>query len=57
MSAVKSITQIGIDAFDESFEAALAARPDEVWKVGGKATKAELNGEREIAIWKSGVTL
>jgi altronate hydrolase len=23
----------------------------------GKATKAELNGEREIAIWKSGVTL
>ena len=23
----------------------------------GKATKAEINGEREIAIWKSGVTL
>jgi altronate hydrolase len=23
----------------------------------GKATKAEINGEREIAIWKQGVTL
>lgn len=51
-TTVKSIVQIGIDAFDESFEAALAARPDEVWKVGGKATKALPNKE-DADFWRS----
>lgn len=48
----------GVVLSGQSMDDAADALMDLVVEIAsGKATKAELNGEREIAIWKSGVTL